>query len=58
MMVSARRVRLPKVRAALGTSAEVIGAQFINASEAEAKFRRESRRAKLTGPQLSKKMAD
>jgi hypothetical protein len=58
LMVSARRVRLPKVRAALGTSAEVIGAQLINASESEAKFRRESRRAKLTGPQLSKKMAD
>ena len=42
----------------MGTSAEVIGAQFINASEAEAKFRRESSRAKLTGPQLSKMMAD
>ena len=58
MVITARRARLPKVRTALGTSAEVIGAQFINASEAEAKFRRESRRAKLTGPQLSKKMAD
>ena len=58
MMIAARRARLPKVRTALGTSAEVIGAQFVNACEAESQLRRESRSRQLPRPQLGKKMTD
>ena len=58
MVITARRARLPKVRTALGTSAEVIGAQLVNASEAEAQLRCEGGGAKVARPQLGKKMAD
>ena len=57
-MVAARGARLPKVRTALGTSAEVVGAQFVNACEAEAEFRSESYGTTVARSQLGKKMAD
>ena len=57
-MVTARRARLPKVRTAYGTSAEVICAQLVNACEAEPQLRRERGGAKLARPELGKKMAD
>ena len=56
MMITARGARLPKVRTALGTSAEVIGAQLVNTCEAQSQLRRESRSRQLPSPQLGKKM--
>ena len=57
-MITARRARLPKVRTALGTRAEVIRAQLIDAGQAEPQFRRESCGTKVARSQLGKKMAD
>ena len=57
-MIAAGNAWLPSPGAALGASAQVVGAQFVDAGQAQAEFRSEARRGKFTCSQLSEEVAD
>ncbi len=57
-MVATRRTRLPKVRATIGTSAEIIGAKLVNAGFTHAQLRSDIRRGQLARAEAFKQMAD
>ena len=57
-MVAARRTRLPQVRTAIGTSAEIIGAKLVNARFTHAQLRSDTRCAQLARAEALKQVAD
>jgi hypothetical protein len=57
-MIAAGKARLPSPGAALGASAQVVGAQLVDAGQAQAEFRSEACCGKFTRSQLSEKVAD
>ena len=58
LMIAAGNARLPSPGAALGAGAQVVGAELVNAGQAQAEFRREARCRKFAGSQLGEKVAD
>lgn len=58
LMITAGNARLPSPGAALGAGAQVVGAQLVDAGQAQAEFRSEARCGKFTCSQLSEKVAD
>ena len=58
LMIAAGAAWLPGIGPALGTSAEVFGAELVDASQTEAEFGGEGGCRKLTRPQISEKVAD
>jgi len=58
LMITAGNSRLPSPGSTLGAGAQVVGAQFVDAGQAQAEFRSEARCGKFTCSQLSEKVAD
>ena len=58
LMIAAGNAWLPSPGAALGASAQVVGAQLVDAGQTQSEFRSEARCGKFTCSQLSEEVAD